>query len=158
MSFKMEKELKKHSRTHLKPIITQIKKKDKKRKCQLCNEEFDDFRKMQTHLMKHTEFVPFKCEVCSKEFPFKNQLVNHSLTHRLKSFKCQICTQVFAQRNDLVQHIKTHSIESLFSCKVCEKEFINSSLLESHMQIHKDSMQIFKLQDLNTLIVPKRGS
>jgi hypothetical protein len=45
MSFKMEKELKKHSRTHLKPIITQIKKKDKKRKCQLCNEEFDDFRK-----------------------------------------------------------------------------------------------------------------
>ena len=56
-----------------------------------------------------------------------------------KNFECEDCGSAFTRRDNLKAHRLLHSRESVVTCDLCSKEFINAVYLKRHMHIHKQA-------------------
>lgn len=133
-------------------------------KCQLCNKTFSTERHLQTHLNSHSE-LQFPCEYCGKIYPSLYRLKRHIkrahipnvcddcgaifydramyTRHRKqhnedKPAQCTFCGKNFDKQKNLSEHIRLQHKEdgNVHKCDLCEKCFINASLLKNHIKTH----------------------
>ncbi|XP_062535903.1 zinc finger protein 836-like isoform X3 [Armigeres subalbatus] len=72
----------------------------------------------------------FCCSVCSKEFT--RSIAEHLRTHFPIEFECSICFVKLPNKTSFDRHRQRHS-ELRFKCQDCEKSFLSSRNLASHV-------------------------
>lgn len=155
-------DLKKHMET--------VHAKEKKAiSCQLCQKTFKSEQLLSCHLKVHTE-LKFPCEFCQRIYPTLYRLKKHvgrahipnvceckkvfydrsEFTKHNKEFHkteeptvCQHCNKSFDKPKNLTEHIRLQHRANgkVNKCTICEKEFINASLLRNHVKIHDKSFK-----------------
>lgn len=140
------------------------KKKDKKFKCFICIEhweDYDDLSSLKFHLQEDHSFSMrygrlyvkinnddcFKCDHCSETFTVasKQQLVRHlAKVHFSDGLKhqCKICSKRYKTVKLLKKHIKMIHSMKLYNCEFCSKTFKKKSDLRHHMKggFHKEQL------------------
>lgn len=110
-------------------------------KCPMCKKYF---RRMKTHLLKHSCLVskpgdPLTCQYCSKVFNSGSNLSIHLRTHTGdKPYVCEVCLKGFAQSCNLANHMRIHTGERPFKCPHCDRAFTQSGNLSNHIRLHTD--------------------
>nr|XP_019563870.2 zinc finger protein Xfin-like [Aedes albopictus] len=107
--------------------------------CPFCARMFlrsDDLRR---HIRIHTNERPYACDICSKAYKQSYELKEHkTLAHPesgvRKLLACSLCDKQLTTRNGLYVHMKAHRGEKNHMCIFCEKRFITSGELSSHMK------------------------
>ncbi|EAT45235.1 AAEL003456-PA [Aedes aegypti] len=107
--------------------------------CGYCARMFlrsDDLRR---HIRTHTNERPYACDHCNKAYKQSFELKEHkALAHPesgvRKYLSCTICNKQLTTRNGLYVHMKAHRGEKNHACIYCEKRFITTGELSSHMK------------------------
>lgn len=105
--------------------------------CEDCNEVFYDRAIYTKHKKEHNEEKPIICRYCSKAFDKPKNLSEHErLQHKVDGLvhQCHLCDKTFINASLLKNHIKTH--DKCFKCEVCNKLFSSRYNLQSHMVTH----------------------
>ncbi|XP_058833321.1 zinc finger protein 595-like isoform X2 [Topomyia yanbarensis] len=107
--------------------------------CNYCDRVFlrsDDLRR---HMRTHTNERPYACDLCSKAYKQSNELKEHKASaHSEKGsrrmYPCTLCDKQLGTRNGLYVHMKVHRGEKNHSCSFCDKRFVTSGELTSHLR------------------------
>ena len=85
--------------------------------------------------MSQTEDKQCVCEVCGKTITKKGgNLWSHMRVHSGdKPFKCKVCDKEFIQSSNLKRHLLIHTGDKLFTCELCSKEFFDAGRLKTHV-------------------------
>lgn len=124
--------------------------------CDLCGSGFFTKRSFDYHREKHhvegDKDGDRKCRVCGQGFPTQSELTlhqaeSHDIEHR---HDCGRCGEKFTRKHDLQIHlIKEHKNDldglDLPTCIICQKAFVNATMLRAHMPSHAVSRD-FKCQ------------
>lgn len=108
----------------------------KEYQCTLCEETFELFSKLNTHLNKH--YPNSICFLCGKAFSTVHRLKAHLVIHEsgeTDQYKCSRCSEVFstkAMRNNHV--ISAHSKEYRYRCPYCNESFKNYGDRGKHLK------------------------
>eukprot|EP00088_Acartia_fossae_P019735 TRINITY_DN21539_c0_g1_i4.p1 TRINITY_DN21539_c0_g1~~TRINITY_DN21539_c0_g1_i4.p1 ORF type:complete len:319 (-),score=46.89 TRINITY_DN21539_c0_g1_i4:180-1004(-) len=87
----------------------------------------------------------FICEVCNQSFDQKRKLTLHMKIHKEGGgeslFKCSKCPHAAKNMNRLKQHYKKvhEKNPETFSCKICNLSFDRKRGLSCHMKIHQEA-------------------
>ncbi|XP_054844600.1 zinc finger protein 107-like [Eublepharis macularius] len=135
-------------------------------KCLQCAYMTSSFSSLRVHFATHTGEKPFKCQVCDKSFRNSSHLNRHSQMHERNCHKCSWCPFIGSSPEDLKLHEETckdkgpaskrlrssplrhespkeqinmgeANRSTLYTCKVCQKKYQNSSLLKRHSLVHQ---------------------
>lgn len=135
---------------NVQPTVVDISKSNT-----FCNVCFKNFSR-RSHLLRHMK------RIHSMQLPPSNrrksqqvQLVNksgdengNSLTDSAPSepvYKCKLCTKIFSRKSHLERHEKNiHQLDKetnqAYECVTCGESFIQSKLLDKHMQVHGNTV------------------
>jgi len=107
----------------------------------------------------HTGEKPFKCQVCDKAYIRKGDLVTHMRVHTggEKPFPCSnsSCDKTYLRKADLTIHMRTHTGEKPFKCLQCDRTFIRSSALKTHILYVHGGERPFKCSSCDKAFVRK---
>lgn len=83
-----------------------------------------------------TPQAAIKCAICSKVFPAQPLLELHMKEHASdgKKFVCEICNKSFIQSNNLATHMRIHNNEKNYECPYCGKKFSQSNNCKTHQR------------------------
>ncbi|GBP42760.1 Zinc finger protein 311 [Eumeta japonica] len=134
---------------------------DRIMKCCLCEEAFESFKSLASHMNIH--YRNFVCQICGISFSNKYRLSRHEKIHEKGKYpcahchkiyltdtkrrshersvhlrhtdsKCRICSRKFSNFYQKAKHMATeHDVEPL-KCDCCEKTFVAKSLLRIHIR------------------------
>ena len=113
--------------------------------CPLCDVVFSTQKSLSEHkLAEHSQkqkTVPnsLKCPTCQLTVKDKKALWNHLVIHKDKTQVCNECGSRFTRKDYLLNHERIHSDEKPFSCKSCDCQFKQQSVLFKHSKICKKS-------------------
>ena len=81
------------------------------------------------------EGKPHGCSTCKKTFSRKDNLKQHSLTHKeqKEKIKCTDCGKTFSSKSNLTRHKRSHQNEGNVMCDICGKTFTRVDLLKKHV-------------------------
>ncbi|KAJ8979541.1 hypothetical protein NQ317_017689 [Molorchus minor] len=120
--------------------------------CDICLKSFAKLRSLIQHIELHTG--KFLCHQCNKVFGRKESLTHHSCNSFYK-IKCPFCERIFFQKKvSHLSHKKSSTIsksklnahncpsipldrKEIFTCKTCNKSFLNKVYLDRHILRHK---------------------
>ncbi|KAJ8916804.1 hypothetical protein NQ315_005811 [Exocentrus adspersus] len=118
-------------------IKRHIKRAHIPNQCEECNEVFFDRALFTKHRKQHNENKPVECQYCQKKFDKAKNLSEHvRLQHKQDGTmkKCHICDKEFINTSLLKNHVKTH--DKCFKCPHCDKVFASRYNLETHSVTH----------------------
>ena len=131
---------------HNKPIITKqglgvtpFYLTRKEYNCTHCDESFELFSKLNTHLNKH--YPNSICFQCGKAFSSVDRLKSHLVIHdsAAQQYKCTKCEQVFATRVSRNNHITVaHGPEYRYRCPYCKESFKSYAGRVKHLKATHD--------------------
>lgn len=84
----------------------------------------------------------FSCEICGKHYRYLNSLARHvKIAHDQIRHTCSICSLDFTQKTSLLEHMRnihkeSMNIDEVFICKVCNRSFNTSKILQQHKKQH----------------------
>ncbi|XP_068216210.1 zinc finger protein 83-like [Palaemon carinicauda] len=117
--------------------VHQIFSEDKKFKCGVCCEQFDDLAAISRHMEEHSGEKKYECAECGKQFKNINNVMRHMVVHSgERKYMCPICKKPFTQVGNLKRHMFVHSGEKKFPCSACGKGFTQMNNLIRHQAIH----------------------
>ncbi|XP_034827784.2 zinc finger protein ZFP2-like [Maniola hyperantus] len=102
--------------------------------CQTCKSSFKTLGILREHLRR--QHYLFHCRICKKNFNTKEAITIHKSTHRDEIFECDICGKRYPQRMTMISHRNTHTKEVVFTCDMCNKDFLYKSALRKHIAVH----------------------
>jgi len=112
-------------------------------KCDLCNKVFTEQIHLQKHLLTHSDARPYQCFVCGQAFRHEETLQKHYSVHTTSSatnFVCQTCNRDFLSTRKLQSHMIEHAASDTNQCYLCEKNFKCEEHLERHFSEHIEEM------------------
>ncbi|KAK7075927.1 hypothetical protein SK128_025577 [Halocaridina rubra] len=119
------------------PAFHEIFADDKKFKCGVCCQQFDDLQTISRHMELHSGEKKYECAECGKQFKNINNVMRHMVVHSgERKFTCPVCHKPFSQVGNLKRHLLTHSGEKRFPCKFCGRGFTQMNNLIRHQVIH----------------------
>ncbi|EJW75649.1 zinc finger protein [Wuchereria bancrofti] len=75
-----------------------------------------------------------RCDICQKEVA---NMKKHMMAHTgEKPYSCRICKKNFTDSSNMKTHVMTHTGEKPYSCSICKKSFSKFSNMKRHMMIH----------------------
>lgn len=109
--------------------------------CKTCGKTFSDAAKLKIHMSVHTKKQPLCCFVCNQQFKTKGHLRIHvtskhksDLKLPVKKYKCEVCEREFLKSSNLYSHMRVHNAErQRFSCTVCNLKFVEKRNLATHI-------------------------
>ena len=124
-------------------------------KCNECDSDFASATLLSTHIRRvHRKEKRFKCQLCDKAFFESQAWMKHMVLHAsgkdptvrgpVQEYPCNLCGKVMNMRL-MRLHVETDHpgvqlseavTKSLVTCKLCNKEFSDSSSLKIHMIRH----------------------
>lgn len=113
--------------------------------CSKCKKSFCTLTSLNGHINKmHPNFNERNgynsCTQCDKVFDKPSQLSCHMRVHlddASKNFKCSKCSRKYSSIRSVRRHFaKAHPTEKPYRCGVCNKGFIDSNVLKSHIKTH----------------------
>ncbi|CRL07559.1 CLUMA_CG020524, isoform A [Clunio marinus] len=133
--------------------------------CSICGKVFHKRRTYEYHLKSHENLRNFKCprDDCSSAFNWLSRLTRHlrcvhnAEENEIKTVQnanqigkkkenslqtsrvqCGICEKTLSSVKYLKSHMMLQHLNNApYSCEVCQKKFIDWSLLEKHQKIHE---------------------
>ncbi|XP_071121483.1 zinc finger protein 208-like [Mytilus edulis] len=116
----------------------------KEHKCQICCREYKSMRGWKKHTETHNKHYKghegdkIKCETCRKEFKSKNGLQSHRryVHSGNKPFSCLICQKRFVKSQNLKSHVRMHTGEKPYECSVCQKKYGSQKSHRDHLHVH----------------------
>ena len=111
-------------------------------KCKVCGRSnFLRKHKFINHIQRHNNETPYPCNNCHKFLFTIRQLHNHRLiVHndktKYKPKNCKKCEKVFVETDQLTSHMVTHSMDRPFKCDYCTKSYQNAKALRYHTSNH----------------------
>ena len=138
-TFSQKNSMKRHLTKHieLEDEVQDINDELSVKICNICRKEFDDKKKFEIHVRKHSGIKPYVCDICQREFSQSSNYHKHLRQHNNeKSHKCPICSRGFNDSSNLQSHIRTHTGERPFVCDVCGRGFNQSTTLQMHLRTH----------------------
>ena len=111
-------------------------KKERKAKCRLCGDSFDNVKELNRHHRSDHD-IQF-CSECGKGFNTQTSLDKHKYCHRELEFVCEHWGQRFPFVSRLEQHKITHRSMATLPCmhKNCGRTFKNLGDLNRHVGQH----------------------
>ena len=117
---------------------------EKHHSCTHCDKQFKREENMKRHIEEeHSDQKSGGniCEQCGKSFTLERNLKQHlKNTHSpfFSSFNCDHCEMSFKLKASLKRHQKEkHTGDAVFSCPLCEKEFVRKSNMLCHSKTCK---------------------
>ncbi|KAF6241014.1 hypothetical protein HO173_000808 [Letharia columbiana] len=98
-SFKHNRDLERHQRTHLKRPF----------ECDQCFRSYKRNHDLRRHQRTHLERPerPFKCDQCAQSFKRNHDLKRHQRTHlKVDLFTCPVCEKSFSRKDVLQRHLR----------------------------------------------------
>ena len=115
--------------------------------CGICEKSFTRKRSLNQHIQEmHTESDKvFSCDICPNAYFTKSRLVRHQETHG-DTATCEICHSKFLTKGNLIIYLRIHDRkeEDKVTCKTCNCEFANLTLLNGHLKIQLNEKTNFK--------------
>ncbi|CRK95082.1 CLUMA_CG008560, isoform A [Clunio marinus] len=113
--------------------------------CESCGKVFEHKKLLLGHIAsKHNQELMLQCRFCSRMFSRNDVREAHERDIHKNGqigshFKCNECECAFDFRDELMSHkILNHYSGIIHTCEECGKNFKKNSLLELHMQSHKE--------------------
>lgn len=101
--------------------------------CVLCENQFDNFTSIMTHMNKEHIAHSHICQICGLSFINMIRLNRH-ITSRHIGFRCTICSKTFVGNNKLERHkSRIHGLVKNHECNLCSATFENSYQMKVHM-------------------------
>lgn len=104
--------------------------------CIFCRKQNSTKKKYENHLRRHTQEKPLLCKFCPEEFLLEKNLKCHQMKihkfGRARSFSCGLCAKAFYSNHELYLHLRTHTLEKVYKCSFCRKEFGAQCNLNTH--------------------------
>ncbi|PFX30855.1 Zinc finger protein 778 [Stylophora pistillata] len=107
-------------------------------RCNVCNEEFENWRQLKDHVDNPPEVHVPKCASCDMQFQTVKEKQYHVRSkHRPdeSSEECPICHKTY-NKMYLKEHLTTHDENSGLKCIECGKQFSSKSNLNKHRKKH----------------------
>ena len=100
--------------------------------CELCSVKLEAFDLYKSHLMNN-HFQCSVCTVCDENFSNNNKLETHNFkVHNIGGMICDVCTKMCSSVSSLQQHKYTYHTVEAVTCTVCDKFFPNKHRLKAH--------------------------
>lgn len=114
-------------------------------KCDICDKLFIQQNSLDRHVsIEHPDGDNYVCYDCKKGFKAKEQLIEHTRVHLLKSVKCDDCGREFSRKYHLDRHIGQTGCmgvpKQVYECWVCSKSFTRKDNLAEHLKAHAGIM------------------
>ena len=105
--------------------------------CEYCGKKFFNAYQLDIHTKRHNGEKPYQCDECEESFQRKGELMKHKFDHKNPVEPCSLCGMSFSKFSSrLVKQKSAHVCGPKFNCKVCGKEFSQSSSLNQHNNSH----------------------
>ncbi|XP_026461259.1 zinc finger protein 233-like [Ctenocephalides felis] len=99
--------------------------------CITCNNTFKRSKALSAHLKIHSGTKPYVCDICNQAFPHTTALRHQKVFHKgARKYKCEICNKAFIRVGHLQQHLATHTGERKFKCDFCPKNSHNQAVYQ----------------------------
>lgn len=112
--------------------------------CKSCDQKFKASKHLLIHTMREHNKVQFSCEKCHSQFLSEKSFNLHvERNDCIGEFKCLFCEKIFPTKLRLSTHTLIHTRskddQKMFSCDICNKEFIKLASVKQHKKrIHDD--------------------
>lgn len=119
-------------------FLLQKHKCNGKPKCNVCNEEFENWRQLKEHADNPPEVHVPKCASCDMQFQTVKEKQYHVRSKHgpdESSEECPICHKTY-NKMYLKEHLATHDENSGLKCIECGKKFSSKSNLNKHRKKH----------------------
>ena len=121
-------------------VLKKKKKKSKPKKCSSCEQVFDTYKQLATHVSKDHPEYKYKCRYCPKTFNSSSWKYQHQAHHKGLQYQCgvQECSRLFQYGYQLCNHMKVHTGDQLYVCSTrkCGKGFTTKRARTYHEQKH----------------------
>ncbi|CAG0917658.1 unnamed protein product [Notodromas monacha] len=126
--------------------VRAVHNKERRIKCELCDETFFHYAPKRNHLAKVHGIKADRrvntCELCGKVFVTKDSLKIHRFTvhgiRGLKTYACPTCGKEYIERKRLEEHIMAHDGVKPNACPMCDHRTITFVNLKTHIKlVHK---------------------
>lgn len=106
-------------------------------RCQYCGKLFQNKENLTRHLAVHSDIKPYTCFICGKGYIRISCLNSHVQLHVQEGpYACHICGKRFPTKASLRWH--SHREDSLYTCDICDKWFVNPRYFYNHLQACKE--------------------
>ncbi|XP_067326524.1 zinc finger protein 250-like isoform X2 [Anolis sagrei] len=148
--------------------------------CTTCGKRYAQKQPLISHLRIHTGERPFDCATCGKAFRNQATLTIHRRVHTgERPYRCLLCGKACSQLQHLKSHQRIHRAEqhllasgdaralSLerdrqlrekpFPCPRCEKRFRDESIMQAHLETHREKEKGGSILSVANISLPLHG-
>lgn len=119
----------------------------KKRKCMPCSLTFSTLKELKAHRKQHRSMTT--CYICYKPFENFQKLNGHLMIHKrnfAKAFQCEYCDQKFNVKSRMMAHMSKHTGVKSFQCFACDERFATLTKLQSHRKSNRETCWLVRYE------------